>query len=665
MRVFFQGAFYFYKKIISLLPIPTSHFLSLTDTTSGSQHKHWYNWQTRLPSFWLHPLLNLMWLIIGISLRLANLTAKPPWTDEFSTLVFSLGNTFLAVPLDQAIAPDILLQPLQLNPAASIGDVVHNLATQDSHPPLYFVLAHLWMKLFPSDGGLVSLFAARLLPAIIGAASIPCFYVLGSVAFRSPLVGHLTAAMIAVSPYGIFVAQEARHYTLAILWVTASLTCLVIATRHIQNRTPLPIWVALFWVGVNALGIATHYFFTLTLCTEVVVLIFLAWLQLQTSSSPSELGRVKGKGEGGKVLNPLPFPLSPFPSPHPAFLGWQTTSSKFSLLFSPPWRRIYGVATGTLVAGLIWIPILLENRNRDNLTEWIRGSRVGLDWLSPIFQALGTWMAMICLLPVESSQLLVVIPSGLVTLIFFIWAVPIVLRGIKIQLQHPESRIMIQVLGGVVISAIALFFIFTYFLGIDLTRGARYNFVYFPAIVVLLGASLAVCWHPPKELMGREHEKNGIKSIGKWGINGKKAVMLIWLTGFVSAVTVFCNLGYQKYYRPDLFVQLIQQVSPVPVLIATTHKTYIHTGEMMGVAREIKLANSPQNFLFLLAHQDQDPNLSSIALENTLKKLPRPFDLWLVNFHAPVAEAVKTCVISDTKSLSSVDGYEYELYRCQ
>ncbi|MEH2290531.1 hypothetical protein [Nostoc sp.] len=44
------------------------------------------------------------------------------------------------------------------------------------------------------------------------------------------------------------------------------------------------------------------------------------------SSSPSELGGEKGKGEGGKVLNPLPFSLFPFPSPHPASLGWQTTS---------------------------------------------------------------------------------------------------------------------------------------------------------------------------------------------------------------------------------------------------------------------------------------------------------------------------------------------------
>ncbi|MEH2013068.1 glycosyltransferase family 39 protein [Nostoc sp.] len=563
-----------------------------------------------------------MWLIIGINLRLANLTAKPPWTDEFSTLVFSLGNTFLSVPLDQAIAPDILLLPLQPNPAASIGDVIHNLVTQDNHPPLYFVLAYLWMKLFPSEGGLVSLFAARSLPAIIGAASIPCIYILGRLAFRSPLVGHLAAAMMAVSPYGVFLAQEARQYSLAALWVTVSLTCLIIATRHIQNRTPLPIWIALLWVGINALGVATHYFFTLTLCTEGVVLIFLAWHQLQTRS-------------------------------------------KFSLLFSPPWPRIYAVATGTFVASLIWLPIFLENRNRDNLTEWIRGSRVGLDWFSPIFQALGTLIAMISLMPVESPQLLVMILSGLVMLIFFIWAVPILLRGIKIQLQHPQTRIMIQVFAGVVISAIALFFIFTYFLGIDLTRGARYNFVYFPAIVILLGASLAVCWHPPKELMGREQGKNGIKSIGKWGINGKKAVMLIWLMGFFSAVTVFCNLGYQKYYRPDLFLQLIQQTSSVPVLIATTHKTYVHTGEMMGVAREIKLANLPQKPLFLLAHQDQDPNTSTIALENALKKLPRPFDLWLVNFHAPIAETVKTCVKSDTQSLPSINGYEYKLYHCQ
>jgi uncharacterized membrane protein len=148
------------------------------------------------------------------------------------------------------------------------------------------------------------------------------------------------------------------------------------------------------------------------------------------------------------------------------------------------------------------------------------------------------------------------------------------------------------------------------------------------------------------------------------GITGKKAVILIWLMGFISAVTVICNFGYQKYYRPDLFVQLIQQTSKVPVLIATTQITHVQIGEMLGVAREFKMQNSYSlNPLFLLAHQDKDPNISTNILENNLKTLSQPFDLWLVNFHAPIAEEVKKC-IAHSPSLPAVNGYEYKVYHC-
>lgn len=77
---------------------------------------------------------------------------------------------------------------------------------------------------------------------------------------------------MAVSPFGIYLAQEARHYTLAILLIIASLCCLVIATRIIHRSIPLPIWVSLVWVVVNSLGIAVHYFFALTLCAEALIL---------------------------------------------------------------------------------------------------------------------------------------------------------------------------------------------------------------------------------------------------------------------------------------------------------------------------------------------------------------------------------------------------------
>ena len=218
--------------------------------------------------------------MIGISLRFTQLAAKPPWTDEFSTIVFSLGNSFRTVPLDRVIAIDVLLQPLQPKPGAGITDVVRHLLTESNHPPLYFMLAHWWMRLWlPNPEGFASVWAARALPALFGALSIPAIYGLGWLAFRSRLVGQMAAAMIAVSPYGIFLAQEARHYTLAILWVTASLCCLAIATRHIKLRTPLPSQVTVSWIGINFLGISTHYFFSITLCAEALWLIVLSWRQ--------------------------------------------------------------------------------------------------------------------------------------------------------------------------------------------------------------------------------------------------------------------------------------------------------------------------------------------------------------------------------------------------
>jgi uncharacterized membrane protein len=634
-----------------------------------------------MTSAWLHSLLLLVWLIIGIGLRLTNLTAKPPWTDEFSTLVFSLGNSFLPIPLDQVISVDVLLQPLQPQPNTQIKDVWTHLLNESNHPPLYFVLSHWWMQLFPTQEGIVSLWGGRSLAAIFGAASIPAIYGLSWLAFRSLTVSHLAAALMATSPYGIFLAQEARHYTLALLWVIATLAHLVIACRHIQNRTQLPLWLTLSWIGINALGIATHYFFTLTLCIEAFVLIALGWRGRRRDEGVEEQRSRGNKGDKGDKGSQCGLGVSR-PSPQvgkPAHRGGSTDSSLKSgnppmrlsspsgatgvdkgdrgiyLVFptSPPWFRIYAITVGTTVAGLVWIPVFLHNTYGGELTDWIQGSRVGIAWISPIFQALAAWITMISLLPVEAPQLGVVLASGLVMLIFFIWVTPIVVFGLKVRINQPQTRLATQVFGSFVACAIALFFFFTYFLNIDLTRGARYNFVYFPAVIVLLGASLAVCWQTPK----------GEKV--RWGVTGKKAVMIVLVMGYLSAITVVYNLGYQKYYRADLFVKLIHRTSHVPVLISTTQRTHVQIGEMMGVAREFKIehfhSSSP---LFLLAHQDKNPITSTIALQKTLKTLPRPFDLWLVNFYASKPEELKNCV-ADTQPMPAINGYEYKLYHCK
>ncbi|MEG4248867.1 glycosyltransferase family 39 protein [Microcoleus sp. Pol10D4] len=591
-------------------------------------------------------LLLLLWTAIAFILRFANLDSKPLWTDEFSTLVFSLGNSFRGVPIDRAIDLSTLLQPLQLRPDADTADVLRNLLLESNHPPVYFMLAHWWMRLFgPTEDSLV--WIGRALPALLGVISVPAIYFVGKFAFSSRLVGQCAAAMMAVSPYGIYLAQEARHYTLGILLVIASLFCLTLAAKKLQQRAPLPIWAVLLWVVVNCLGIAVHYFFALTLCAEAIALIAVIWMQFH-----------------GK----LPIDNSQQPN------IWQ-----FQILW-----RLFAVAIGTLAGGLVWLPVFLSNKYGSELTNWIvSGDRTFLNWIAPIFQALAGWITVISLLPVESPNLVVVVASAIAMTIFFILVLPILFSAFKNSLTTPDTRLGTVTFGGFVIGAIFLFFSFAYILGIDLTRGARYNFVYFPGVILLLGATLAVICNTPTV----KSQSFNLRAIE---VPGKKAVLLILVMGFFSGVTVNSNLGYRKYYKPDLLIPIIREVSKVPVLIATTQKTHVEIGELMGIGWEwerrkkeegrrkkeegrgkreegkgkkedVKAFDSP---LFLLANQRREgPEIAAGTLDKTLSQLERPLDLWLVNFRAPVNLEAQKCQL-ESRDLPAVDGYEYQVYHC-
>lgn len=582
-------------------------------------------------------------MVVGAALRFIRLAAKPPWTDEFSTLVFSLGQSFSVIPIDQAISLETLLEPLHVDSQIGVGAVPRALFAETVHPPLYFMLAHWWMQWFSGKNALASIWVARSLSALFGVLAIPASFGLGWLAFRSAVVGHCAAAMMAVSPFGIYLAQEARHYTLAILWVIAALACLVVAIQHLDRRTTLPIWLGVLWVVINGLGIATHFFLLITLCAAAVVVAIIAWNQ-----------------------------------------GRQDPQ----ILLRSPWRRLYAVMIGTAATGLVWLPVWLGIQNHD-VTQWIQnGDRLDFSAIvSPIFQALAAWITMLVLLPVEAPSLPVVVVSGVAMAAFLVWVIPFLNRGLKHQWANPQGRLAVFTLGGFVLGAIALFFIITYGFGADLTRGARYNFAYFPAVIVLIGASLAACWQwqTPKQQVPKQETEAESKSVQptaalppqRWyqRLNGKQAVMFVLAIGLLSGLTVVNNWGYRKYYRPDLLVPLIQAQSQNPVLIATTHNTHVQVGEIMGIAWKM-IHPEPQGqplpasvletVQFLFAHQNSDrceeDCPSTEALTETLAASSRPVDLWLVNFRAP-ADLEQNCM-AETLSGPHISGYSYELYRC-
>ena len=219
-------------------------------------------------------LLLLIWVGLGLAIRLFNLELKPPASIEIATLGYSLGHGFKQIPLDQVVDLDTLLAPLRLDTAIGYSEVLRRLMEESTHPPLYFWLTRWWADLWLKDGDLVSLQVARSLSAGFGTLAIPGIFALGWMAFRSRLVAHLAAILMAFSPYGVYLAQEARHYTLTVLWVMASLACLVESVRLIRQQRSVPLWLSLVWIVVNGLGIATHYFFVLALGAEAIALVF-------------------------------------------------------------------------------------------------------------------------------------------------------------------------------------------------------------------------------------------------------------------------------------------------------------------------------------------------------------------------------------------------------
>ncbi|NEP18267.1 MAG: hypothetical protein F6J97_15410 [Leptolyngbya sp. SIO4C1] len=139
------------------------------------------------------------------------------------------------------------------NAEKTLSDTVNSLATEDfQHPPLYFVLLRLWVKLWGP-----SLTSLRSLSALFSILILPAAFWLCRELFRSPAVGWVAMALIAVSPVQVIYAQEARQYSLWMLLTLVSSAVLLRALRlGGQGR-----W-GLYSLSL-ALGLYTHLFFTL------------------------------------------------------------------------------------------------------------------------------------------------------------------------------------------------------------------------------------------------------------------------------------------------------------------------------------------------------------------------------------------------------------------
>ncbi len=143
----------------------------------------------------------------------------------------------------------------------SFMHMLHEVKTSESNPPLYYVLAWGWAKLFGT--GEVGL---RSLSALVGAATVPIAYPIGRelASRRAGLVG---AAILAVSPMLIWYSQEARSYALVVFFGALSLLFFVRALRT-GKGSDLALWSV-----ASALAFCSHYFAAFQIAIEAVWLL--------------------------------------------------------------------------------------------------------------------------------------------------------------------------------------------------------------------------------------------------------------------------------------------------------------------------------------------------------------------------------------------------------
>jgi uncharacterized membrane protein len=178
--------------------------------------------------------VSLIFIGLGLCFRFAHLERHVYWYDETFTSLRSAGYTEAEIVEQFSQSSIVTIAALQTfqqpHPRRQLSDTWHSLAVEDTqHPPLYYSLSYGWMRWVGH-----SVFAMRLLPAIFSALTFPSIYWLCWELFvgrtrketNQLQVTWMAVALVAVSPFHLLYAQEARQYslwTMTTVLATASL----------------------------------------------------------------------------------------------------------------------------------------------------------------------------------------------------------------------------------------------------------------------------------------------------------------------------------------------------------------------------------------------------------------------------------------------------------
>ncbi|HTO03032.1 MAG TPA: glycosyltransferase family 39 protein, partial [Opitutus sp.] len=203
-------------------------------------------------------LLAIMFVMqLGLALR------HSLWADEVFSLAMATGHSVEHpaakaqvefgdfVESEHPVSASELRRYVEFEETSDgLGNVVRAVKVADTSPPLYYLLLHVWGRLWGTSD-----VALRMFSIICSLACVPLIVAVGR-EMESEKNGWIAAVLFAMAPVGVYYSSEGRMYSL--LWL-----CVLLATYaavKLYRGAAGWRWQAL-WVGAGVAGMLVHYYF--------------------------------------------------------------------------------------------------------------------------------------------------------------------------------------------------------------------------------------------------------------------------------------------------------------------------------------------------------------------------------------------------------------------
>ncbi|CAN5164495.1 hypothetical protein BH10CYA1_BH10CYA1_58100 [soil metagenome] len=174
--------------------------------------------------------LLLILICLGASMRLIKLDDKEFWHDESFTALVLSGRTTIELKNEISEKPchfSELTKYRTVNDYSSFSSIINVIGEDEpGHAPLFY-----FMELLLCSALGTTTFNMRLACALISLVTLPIFYWLALETYQSKFTATLATTFASLSPILIYYAQEARDYSLGILFMTLSSALLLYALR--------------------------------------------------------------------------------------------------------------------------------------------------------------------------------------------------------------------------------------------------------------------------------------------------------------------------------------------------------------------------------------------------------------------------------------------------